>query len=194
LRSTEPPLLPPYITDTNDIASLILGSDRVLMELQLTYSFFFSRHSKSRQLAKQLFAQDKIAIEFVRRTDTSIHDTVQLSTETEWPKVYFGQWDTYNDNQPDLGDLPFFGPRLLHLQEQMRLWRPRTIRELFIQGYGDRLIWFSVMFGVIIGIIGILSLVFSVVQTVLTLKSYYASVEALNVALEQLRLQQAQLQ
>jgi len=48
------------------------------------------------------------------------------------------------------------------------------------------------MFGLIIGIIGILSLVFSVVQTVLTLKSYYTSVEALNVALEQLRLLQLQ--
>jgi hypothetical protein len=46
------------------------------------------------------------------------------------------------------------------------------------------------MFGLAIGIIGILSLTFSVVQTVLTHKSYQASVEALNVALEQLRLQQ----
>ena len=31
-----PPLLPPYIAETNNIASLILGTDRVLMELQLT--------------------------------------------------------------------------------------------------------------------------------------------------------------
>ena len=47
------------------------------------------------------------------------------------------------------------------------------------------------MFGLVIGIIGVLSLVFSIVQTALSLKSYYAAVDALNVGLEQLRLQQA---
>lgn len=72
----------------------------------------------------------------------------------------------------------------------MRLWRPRTGRELYVQGYGDRLVWFSAMVGLVIGILGVASLVFLIVETALSLRRDYA-VEALNVGLERLRLQQA---
>jgi quinol-cytochrome oxidoreductase complex cytochrome b subunit len=107
-------------------------------------------------------------------------------------------------NPPSLDDFVLFGGRLETLQRQMRDWRPRRIRDLFTPGYGDRFTWYTQMFFLAIGVIGLFGLILSVVQTVyaifaykdsveLALKSLEIAVRSLNVSLESLALQKLQL-
>jgi hypothetical protein len=56
-------------------------------------------------------------------------------------------------------------PQLLgYLQEQMYVWKPRTLRKLFTPGYYNRGAWFINFFGICFGIIASIALVISVIQ------------------------------
>jgi hypothetical protein len=46
----------------------------------------------------------------------------------------------------------------------MRVWKPRTVRELFIPGYYDRFAWFVAIFGITFGVIASLGLIANIVQ------------------------------
>jgi hypothetical protein len=63
-----------------------------------------------------------------------------------------------------LGRFKYFRLQLGYLQEQMRAWKPRTLRELFTPGYYDRGAWFIAIFGIGFGIIAFIALIISVIQ------------------------------
>jgi hypothetical protein len=75
-------------------------------------------------------------------------------------------------NLPRLEDFVLLRPRLHELQRQMNGWRPQTLGELWQRGYKDPLTWYGFIFAVFVGIIGILSLAVSIIQTV---KAFYPS-------------------
>jgi hypothetical protein len=47
----------------------------------------------------------------------------------------------------------------------MRNWRPRRVHELFRPGYGDRFIYYTQLFALLIAVVGIVGVVLSIVQT-----------------------------
>jgi hypothetical protein len=82
------------------------------------------------------------------------------------------------DNQLEKATLEhfrFYTPHLAVLQAQMSDWKPRTFRDLFVPGYKDRFTWFTAFFGLGIGIIGILSLVASIIQIAIAVVALKAS-------------------
>lgn len=75
-------------------------------------------------------------------------------------------------NGIDLGDYEILRPRLAHLKERMKSWRPTSFSELFIPSYYDRFTWFTAIFGVGLGIIGALNLITSIIQIIIAWKSW----------------------
>jgi hypothetical protein len=75
-------------------------------------------------------------------------------------------------NIPRLEDFVLFRPRLYELQREMNDWRPQRARDLLTRGYKDPLTWWGFIFAVVVGVIGVLSLAVSVLQT---LKAFYPS-------------------
>jgi hypothetical protein len=65
-------------------------------------------------------------------------------------------------------------------------WRPTTLREMYRRGYGDRFSWYVSWISVTFAVLGIISIVTSIMQT------YWAS-EATAATLESLKLQLQQL-
>jgi len=78
----------------------------------------------------------------------------------------------YSGSGIDLGDYTILRPRLAHLQERMKSWRPSSFSELFIPSYYDRFTWFTAIFGVGLGIIGALNLVTSIIQIIIAWKAW----------------------
>ena len=85
-----------------------------------------------------------------------------------------------------LREFHLYRPHLAYLHQQMLGWKPRSFSELFIPGYSDRLGWYTAIFAIVFGVLGLLSVVTSIVQMGLALV-------ALQVSQEQLRLQIAQM-
>jgi len=85
-----------------------------------------------------------------------------------------------------LREFPLYRPHLAYLHQQMLGWKPRSFSELFIPGYSDRLGWYTAIFAIVFGVLGLLSVVTSIVQMGL-------AIVALQVSQEQLRLQIAQM-
>jgi len=98
---------------------------------------------------------------------------------------YFYRWGI-PERQAHLREFRLYRPHLAYLHQQMMGWKPRTFSELFIPGYADRLGWYTAIFAIVFGVLGLLSVVTSIVQMGL-------AIVALQVSQEQLRLQIAQL-
>ena len=119
-------------------------------------SLLFGRDEGSQRLAKQLFAS--------KPTSKS-----QLSTKSEsLPDALTG--DRTKGTQ--LRDFPGYGPHLAYLQEKMQSWKPKTFSELLIPGYFDRLTWFTAAFGLFLGLIGVMSLLTSIIQLCLMIAAW----------------------
>lgn len=73
-------------------------------------------------------------------------------------------------NIPRLEDFVLMRPRLSELHREMNDWRPQGVGDLFRRGYKDPLTWYGFIFAVFVGLIGIMSLAVSIVQTV---KAFY---------------------
>ena len=86
----------------------------------------------------------------------------------------------------NLREFKYYRPHLAYLHQQMLSWKPRTFTELFIPGYSDRLGWYTAIFGISFGILGILSVFTSIIQM-------GVAIVALQVTQEQLRLQIVQI-
>jgi hypothetical protein len=84
-----------------------------------------------------------------------------------------------------LREFNLYRPHLAYLHQQMMSWKPRSLSELFIPGYSDRLAWYTAIFAIVFGVLGLVSVITSIVQMGL-------AIVALRVSQEQLRLQIAQ--
>jgi hypothetical protein len=67
----------------------------------------------------------------------------------------------------------------------MSQWKPQNVRELFCPGYHDRLTWYTVIFGLVFGVLGALNLVTSVIQVGM-------DIAGLSIAQHGVQLQMAQ--
>lgn len=117
-----------------------MEADRLREEVLLTYCLLFGRDERSREIAVKILGS-RAAVEVIRG------------------------WDAFFDSgRPDLRDFHFYRPHLAHLQGQMLRWKPKRLSELFVPGYHDRLTWFTAIFGLVVGILGALSLFISFIQ------------------------------
>src|SRR5215471_1817947 len=110
-------------------------------------SLLFGRDDDSTRLAERLF-DSKPSYKLKRTTKNKLPAEV-------WCNMTEGT---------QLRNFPEYRFHLAYLQEQMHQWKPRKFSELFSPGYFDRLTWFTAVFGLVFGVIGILSLATSILQ------------------------------
>lgn len=120
-----------------------MAVDLIRKELILSFSLLFGRSVKSLEIARNQLGRN-------------LANGVQ-------------EWNFNRDGRADLRHFEYYRPHLAFIQQQMLLWKPRKFSELLIPGYGDRLIWFTAVFGLIFGVIGALSLITSIVQMVIAI-------------------------
>ena len=63
----------------------------------------------------------------------------------------------------------------------MNEWKPQRFRQLLIPGYKDRFLWWTTVFAIGIGLLGVFGVITSIVQTILTFEAYKVSLEALKL-------------
>ena len=117
----------------------------------------FGRDKKSNELARSIFfGKSPFYSRWYRRSK---------------PKEIELEYD-YIGTGGHLGDYDGFRPHLAHIQERMKSWRPSSFSELFIPSYYDRFTWFTAIFGAVLGIIGALNLVTSIIQITIAWKAW----------------------
>lgn len=116
----------------------------------------FSRDPESRNLAEQLF-------------------TIKKDSDPPFELTEPG-FILYSTSY--LKDYQLFRPHLAHVQTRMKEWRPKSLSELATKGYVDRMGWFTGVFGLAFGLIGVLSLVASIIQIVLAVGAWKHPVPA----------------
>jgi hypothetical protein len=118
-------------------------------------SLLFGRDDDSKQLAQQLFAPKS-------------HKSKSTAKAKLLPIELLEDMTTGQH----LRDFPAYRFHLAYLQQSMQQWKPRSFSELFSPGYFDRLSWFTAVFGLVFGLIGLLSLVTSVIQVALAVAAW----------------------
>jgi len=132
----------------------LLDINGLRRELKASMSLLFSRDDKSIKLAEHLFTTGKkLPLEF-------------------WEEGFYVHPSSY------LADYQVFRPHLAHVQTRMKEWRPAGLSDLATKGYVDRMGWFTGIFGLAGGIIGVLSLVTSIAQIVLAVGAWKHPVPA----------------
>jgi hypothetical protein len=140
-------------------------------EMCLTLSLLFWRKEGSRRIARKIFA------DISRRRNVQLRlswYTKEMSTSERLnilesmgmglrSSLFFGG-DFPVKGAVHLSRFQHFRTQLGYLHEQMRVWKPRTVRELFIPGYYDRFAWFVAIFGITFGVIASLGLIANIVQ------------------------------
>jgi len=88
--------------------------------------------------------------------------------------------DYYSPAHSDLRlhNFPIYIDRIQHIQRKMNERRPQRFRELWVRPYKDPLAFYGFFFAVIIGLVGIVGLAATVIQT-------YASVKGLRLQMQQ---------
>jgi|SRR5579859_2605232 len=152
--------------------SRLLNAHNLYEEIVLSYSILFSRNPQSRAIARKLFASHGLNVAFVSEESPALKPRTVVITN--WEIYFFGQ-------TPMLSHFQYYRGHFAFLQQQMKEWTPQTARDLLQPGYTGRLTWFATMFGIFIGVVGVLSLVTGIISAVV---GYIA----MNAALESLRL------
>ena len=167
-----------------------LDASTLSQEIQRTYSLLFSRTPASRRIAKQLFRRRGIEVEFTKDIFTQIRTDqasglkiIGLTTHQPYPRLYIQNWG--KEEGPTLADFQHLRPQLAFLKNEMDDWRPHRFADVFIPAYRDRFTWSSTMFAFAIGVLSIISVITSMVQTEI-------AYQGLDIAREALELQKNQ--
>jgi hypothetical protein len=140
-------------------------------EMRLTFSLVFWRKEESRRIAKRIFTIPE------PRTWRNVFSSAALATRDKVrilesmgfpPLLIFGSSTLVPKGTIHLNRFRHFRNQIGYLREQMRAWKPRTVREIFVPGYYDRFAWFVAIFGMAFGIIASLGLIAQLVQIALT--------------------------
>jgi len=135
--------------------------------MHLTLVLLFWRKEDSRRIAKRIFAppEPRTWHNFFSSRDRSTRDKVRVLESMGFPpSLVFGAAGLVPKGSIHLNRFRHFRDQISYLREQMRVWKPRTLREMFVPGYYDRFAWFVAIFGMVFGIIASLGLLGSVVQ------------------------------
>ena len=80
---------------------------------------------------------------------------------------------------PLLADFSRYRGNLATLLHELEEWKPYTFLQLFKRGYKDRFTWYTAIFGIIIALLGITSIVTSIISTNLAYRSLHATFKGL---------------
>jgi hypothetical protein len=149
-----------------------LAADRIAEEICDTYSLLFSRNEPSRAIARQLFSTVGygLDVEFVGY----VGNYNKSPKEPDRRKVRVINWKdrVFRSEVPTLAHFRYYRPRLLSLQKQMSEWRPKRMQDLLTPGYNDRFTFYSTMFALGVGLLGLVGVISSIISTVLTGLTY----------------------
>jgi hypothetical protein len=149
----------------------LLHAERVALEVEAVLELLFLRdRGNSIRRLQKLLGTRKV---YELRTFTASEKWGHGLRAFKLRKAHLREFDLYR-------------PHLAYLHQQMLGWKPKSFSELFIPGYSDRLGWYTAIFAIVFGVLGLLSVVTSIVQMGL-------AIVALQVSQEQLRLQIAQM-
>lgn len=70
-----------------------------------------------------------------------------------------------------LQDFPLYGSRLHYIQKRMNEWRPQRFAELRVRPYKDPVAYYTFWFAAYFGLLGVLGLCLTIVQTYAALRS-----------------------
>jgi hypothetical protein len=71
-----------------------------------------------------------------------------------------------------LSDFDYFRPHFELLIKQMNTWKPERKGDLLQPGYTDRLTYFSTIFGIGIGILGLIGVISTIIGTIIAWLTY----------------------
>jgi hypothetical protein len=152
-------------------------------EILRIYSLLFSRTPASRRIAKRLFRRQGIEVEFKDNIVDEIRASGVKPIGSTTPRLYIRKWEKAEG--PTLADFQHFRPQLAFLKNEMDDWKPQRFTDVFISAYRDLFTWYSTMFAVAIGVLGIISVITSILQTEI-------AYQGLDIAREALELQKNQ--
>jgi hypothetical protein len=136
-------------------------------EMHLTLILLFWRKEDSRGIAKWIFAppEPRTWHNFFSSRDRSTTDKVCVLESMGFPpSLVFGAAGLVPKGSIHLNRFRHFRDWISYLRDQIRVWKPRTWREMFVPGYYDRFAWFVAIFGMVFGFIASLGLLASIVQ------------------------------
>lgn len=94
----------------------------------------------------------------------------------------------FGSNLPIAGEFPIYGRHLLHLSKQMQEWKPRSLGDLLIAAYRDRLAWFTAVFGLVFGFLGLFALFMGILQTAVGIVTLQATWETIKLQKQQMNI------
>lgn len=153
----------------------LLGVDTLLTELTYSYSIIFSRDSQSRAIGKALFGAPEYQLNPV------FCDSHDMTTIGRAGQVIILNWTSSfkEGRDPMLSLFQQYRGHFALIQQQMTNWKPEKRADLLQPGYGDRFIWYTSIFGLVIGMLGIISIITSIISAVTGIVSMNAALAAL---------------
>jgi hypothetical protein len=114
-----------------------------------------------------LFADKDIGVDFVTLFNF-IQDSPDSPTPAAEDKIRIMRWydPTVRGEGPLLSHFEYYRPHLALLMKQMSTWKPQRRGDLLKVGYNDRFTYYSTMFGVGIGILGLAGVISTIIGTV----------------------------
>jgi len=120
----------------------------------------FSRDETSKQIAKGLFSEYGLTPVFC--------DSHEMSTSQRPGKVIILNWESSfkEGRDPMMNVFQLYRGHFALLDKQMREWKPEKRGDLFQPGYKDRFTWYTTIFALLIGMLGIISIITSIISAV----------------------------
>jgi len=132
-----------------------------------SYSVLFSRSLGSEAVARKLFEQQNMRVDFVISFNF-IKDSVRAPTPADEDKIRIMKWydPGVRGEGPLLGHFEYYRPHLALLMKQMSEWKPQRRGDLLQVGYNDRFTYYSTIFGVSIAVLGLAGVISTIIGTV----------------------------
>jgi hypothetical protein len=145
------------IAHHNVLISRLLGADTLLTELTYSYSVIFSRDLKSQAIAATLCAGPGYGLTPV------FCDAMDMTTTGRAGKVIILKRESSFGERRNPMLSTFHQYRGL-LQQQMANWNPEKRSDLLQSGYKDRFTWYATVFGGVIALLGVISIITSIIS------------------------------
>jgi len=98
-----------------------------------------------------------------------VEDSPDSPTPAAEGKIRIMKWydSAVRGEGPLLSHFKYYRPHLALLMKQMSKWKPQRRGDLLQAGYNDRFMYYSTLFGVGIGILGLAGVISTIIGTVL---------------------------
>jgi hypothetical protein len=144
-----------------------------LTELTYSYSVIFSRDQRSKAIAKELFAEYELTPVFC--------DSHDMTTIGRTGRVILLNWESSfkEGRDPMLNAFQLYRGHFALIDRQMHNWKPEKKSDLLQPGYKDRFTWYTTIFALGIGMLGIVSIITSIISAATGIVQMNASLAAL---------------